>query len=120
MALPFMRISPAVGSNQSVHAVEQNRLAALARTENDQEFVFIDLQRDLVQHMQQLLLAGYVEGLGDVHAFYFDAPLLHTISLLQGQSRRSAQRNVAASREPTMPIRTMPTRIMDDLLRSMP
>ncbi len=102
-----------VRHDDSGHAVEQRRLAALARPQHHHELVFLNLQRDVVQHVDGVLLGE--EHLGDVAALDF-----YVRSLRHGQTSLSNHLRVTASDAPIMPMMIMPTMIMGGLYMSMP
>ena len=60
------------GFNKPGDAVEQDGLAALARAENDQKLVFVDLKGYPVQHMQQSVLPRDMDFLCDVFFLIID------------------------------------------------
>jgi hypothetical protein len=86
---------------------------ALARPQHHHELVFRNLQRDIIQHVDGVLLGE--EHLGDVAALDF-----YVRSLRHGQTSLSNHLRVTASDAPMMPMMIMPTMIMGGLYMSMP
>ena len=85
--------------------IEQHALAALARPEDGEKFVFIDINRDIADRVRHLM--ARIEGLCDV----LEAEHYFSFFVVHGQSHLSRRVSTTPSRAPTMPIRIMPQRI---------